>query len=237
MHRRIMPLLALLVGCTSAPSVAIVDAGPVDASVSHQMKSAGPYALLLSSALTSVATSLTVTDGSLAPLGSPNFTIGIDAETLYVTAISGNSWTATRGYAGTSAAAHNAWVPVTILSGSGGAASGTSWQTVTSGQTATLLPTDGVLFDTSNSADAGTATAVLPSTPGAGECHPTLWKVWASSPVPPRIAANAVDGGALMVPYAGMAASGAAGLSTWTANTTPGSPATWCWDGSEWMLR
>lgn len=229
-------LAAFIVGCSRLSDGVPEDAKDAAITSPKMASTGGPYALLLSTTLSSVATTVTVTDGSYAPLGSPAFVIGIDTEKLYVTAISGNSWTATRGYGGTSAAAHTPWVPVTILSGSGGAASGTTWQTVTSGQTATLLPTDGVRFDTTAIGDAGAATAVLPSIPTSGEIHTGCWISWEAG-ASPIIQASAVDGGAVMQPFTGQSASGVAGMTTWTKISTPGACPSWKYDGSEWVLQ
>lgn len=105
--------LLTLVGCSP---VGAPGSGAPDASATHRLAAGGPYALLLSGTITSSSSSLTVTDGSLAPLGSPGFTIQIDSEQLLVTAISGNVWSVTRGINSTSAAAHTQFVAVTILS-------------------------------------------------------------------------------------------------------------------------
>jgi len=109
--------------------------------------------------------------------------------------------------------------------------------TVVSGQTYAILPTDIVRMDTSNSADAGGLKVVLPSNPGNQQIITTCWLGWATSPVPPTVCASAVDGGAVMQPYSGQAASGAAGMTTWTAITTPGTCPSWKWDGTEWVIQ
>jgi hypothetical protein len=66
-------------------------------------------------ALTSAATSITVSDGSIFDTGD---VIQIEQEFCLVTAISGNSLTITRGYAGTTAATHNDLLPVYLISNS-----------------------------------------------------------------------------------------------------------------------
>lgn len=58
-------------------------------------------------------TTLTVADGSIF---MPGDTIEIESEELLITAVSGNDLTVTRGYAGTSAAAHNDATTVYLLS-------------------------------------------------------------------------------------------------------------------------
>ena len=112
--------------------------------------------------------------------------------------------------------------------------------TVVSGQTYSALSTDvTVRLDTSNSADAGGLKVVLPSSPFNGQVVTTPWVGWAAAQVPPTVMASAVDGGAVMVPYTGQAASGAAGMTTWTTITTPGAGngPSWKWDGTEWVTQ
>ncbi len=109
--------------------------------------------------------------------------------------------------------------------------------TVVSGQTYAILPTDIVRLDTSNSADAGGLKVILPSSPGNQQLVTTCWIAWAATPVSPVVQASAVDGGAVMQPFAGQAASGAAGMTTWTAIGTPGACPTWKYDGSEWVRQ
>ena len=110
-------LLATAVACVVAWRLGVHSSPPAAAgSPRMAATSGGPYALLLSSALTSSSTSLTVTDGSLAPNGSPPFTIQVESEQMLVTAVSGNAWTVSRGYGGTTAVAHNPWLQVAILS-------------------------------------------------------------------------------------------------------------------------
>ena len=69
---------------------------------------------LASSITTTTATTLTVADGSVFPNSFP-FDVQIEAETLRVTAITGNVLTVVRGIDGTTAAAHNAAVNVSKI--------------------------------------------------------------------------------------------------------------------------
>jgi len=109
--------------------------------------------------------------------------------------------------------------------------------TVVSGQTYSALSTDvTVRLDTSNSADAGGLKAVLPA-PYTGQVVTTCWIGWAASQVPPTVMASAADGGAVMQPYSGQAASGAGGMTTWTTITTPGACPSWKYDGTEWVIQ
>ena len=109
--------------------------------------------------------------------------------------------------------------------------------TVVSGQTYAALSTDVVVrLDTSNSADAGGLKAVLPA-PYTGQVVTTCWIGWAASQVPPTVMASAADGGAVMQPYSGQAASGAGGMTTWTTITTPGACPSWKYDGTEWVTQ
>ena len=109
--------------------------------------------------------------------------------------------------------------------------------TVVSGQTYAALSTDVVVrLDTSNSADAGGLKAVLPA-PYTGQVVTTCWIGWAESQVPPTVMASAADGGAVMQPYSGQAASGAGGMTTWTTITTPGACPSWKYDGTEWVTQ
>lgn len=109
--------------------------------------------------------------------------------------------------------------------------------TVVSGQTYSALSTDvTVRLDTSNSADAGGLKAVLPA-PYTGQVVTTCWIGWAASQVPPTVMASAADGGAVMQPYSGQAASGSAGMTTWTTVTTPGACPSWKYDGTEWVIQ
>ena len=81
---------------------------------------------------------------------------------MLVTAISGNVWTVTRGYAGTSAAAHNPWVAVTILTSGCEAGAGGGLGTVMLFGGATGTSVDGSI-PTSLVLDAGSfVTGLLP---------------------------------------------------------------------------
>jgi hypothetical protein len=106
--------------------------------------------------------------------------------------------------------------------------------TVIGGQTYNLLVSDGVIrFDTSN--NLGTATADMHAGAFIGQTVTFYWWAWSSEagqPVPPTVVAPA--GGIKMVGYGGQATSGAAGLVTSSAITTPGSSYTLKWDGTEW---
>ncbi len=105
--------------------------------------------------------------------------------------------------------------------------------TVNSGQTYAVLACDRVIRFIE---DAGAGTAILPSSPAYGETHTLPWLAWSSaSPTPPVINANAVDGGAVMVPFAGQSSSAPGGLTTTTTVNSPGSTGTWMWDGTEWV--
>jgi hypothetical protein len=74
----------------------------------------------LSAAITSTtATSLAVTSGTGYP-SSGNFRIKIDSELMLVTAISGTTWTVTRGIEGTTAATHANLAPVNAYFTAGG---------------------------------------------------------------------------------------------------------------------
>jgi hypothetical protein len=66
-------------------------------------------------AVTAAATTVTVTDGSIFDTGD---VIQVESEYILVTGISGNALTITRGYAGTTAAAHNDALPVYLVSNS-----------------------------------------------------------------------------------------------------------------------
>lgn len=107
--------------------------------------------------------------------------------------------------------------------------------TVVSGQSYAALPTDIVRMDTSNSADAGGLTVILPGNPGNQQILTTCWVGWAASQVPPVVNASAVDGGALMQPFSGQSAS--LTFTTRTAVTTPGACPSWKYDGSEWVVQ
>jgi len=76
----------------------------------------------LSAAITSTsATTLTVTSASTFP-GTGNFRIKIDTELMLVTAVSGNTFTVTRGIESTTAATHLNLAPVTHILTAGGLA-------------------------------------------------------------------------------------------------------------------
>lgn len=119
----------------------------------------------------------------------------------------------------------------TLISGSPGTP--VTAATVIGGQTYNLLASDGVIrFDTSN--NLGTATADMHAGSFIGQTVTFYWWAWSSEagqPVPPTVNVNA---GFKMVPFSGQATSGAAGLVTSTAMTTPGSSYTLKWDGTEW---
>jgi len=66
----------------------------------------------LASALTSGAVTLTVSSSSLFP-SAGNFRIRVDNELMMVTAVSGTTWTVTRGFESTTAAAHSNGATVT----------------------------------------------------------------------------------------------------------------------------
>ena len=118
--------------------------------------------------------------------------------------------------------------------GSSACPAGFTTHTVNSGQTYAVQPCDLIVRLVE---DAGAATAILPSNPTNGETHTLPWLAWSSaSPTPPVINANAVDGGAVMVPFAGQASSAPGGLTTWATINTPGACGTWKWDGTEWVM-
>ena len=111
--------------------------------------------------------------------------------------------------------------------------------TVLSGQTYAMLSTDAVvLFDTTI-LDSGAAMAVLPSGPTNGEAHTVCWPIWDAG-LNPIVAANAVDGGALMTPFVGQTVSGNTGLTTQTALGDAGVGGvckTWKWNGASWTFQ
>lgn len=105
--------------------------------------------------------------------------------------------------------------------------------TVVSGQTYTLLASDSVIrFDTTGGT---TATADMHAGGYIGQPVTFYWWAWsvadAGGPTPPTVNAPA---GISVVPYSGQATSGAAGLVSTTAITTPGASFTLKWDGTEW---
>lgn len=73
----------------------------------------------LAAAITSGALSVQVVDASLFP-SQGQFRVVIDSEILIVTAVSGQTWTVTRGAEGTSPAAHTQGAVVTLLFTAGG---------------------------------------------------------------------------------------------------------------------
>lgn len=109
-------------------------------------------------------------------------------------------------------------------------ATGTS-NTVTGGQTYTVLTTDAAIqLDSSN----GQAPiAVLPLPAYIGETHAFVWFAWNASQVPPEIQSG--GGGRLMSPITGMAQSGSSGLVAQTNFTQPGQFALYVWNGTNWL--
>ena len=103
--------------------------------------------------------------------------------------------------------------------------------TVTEGATYTVKASDIiVLMDTSGGAQA-TATADLAPGTYIGETHTFIWYGWGLANTPPTITGT---GGATMMPYAGMASSGAAGLVASNTINTPGGFYTLRWNGTFW---
>ena len=224
--RHLIPSLALLLGCAQPQS------SPTPDAPKPRMAMAAAYALLLNGQASAASTTISVTLATAAPGGSPNFAIQIDSEQLFVTGISGSVWTVTRAYASTTAAVHLNGASVTILSGPIGG--GGTAATPDAGSVYQILPTDAVVR---LNTDAGLVSVSLPAPSGPGEAHTACWLGWGSGLIPPVVNAAAVDGGALMMPFAGLASSAPGGLTTWTAETTPGACATWKWDGTEWVIQ
>ncbi len=115
---------------------------------------------------------------------------------------------------------------VAASGGSGGTA-----QTVVSGETVTLLPSDRVVrFDTSGGTTA-TANMVAGTSPGQRVLF--FWFDWVpATPTAPTINAPA---GQNIAPATGLLAThGSAGLVTTTTMPTPGATFALTWDGTEW---
>ncbi len=88
-------------------------------------QSSSPTQTTLNGAITNLATSMTVTDGSAFPAAP--FTVTIDSETIRVGAKTGNTLSGlTRGYFGTIAAAHLGGAAVTLLTPTASVATGTA---------------------------------------------------------------------------------------------------------------
>ena len=118
-------------------------------------------------------------------------------------------------------------------SGGGGGGAGTA-ATVTSGETYDVLTTDAIVrFDTSGGT-AAIADLFASSDAFIGQRVTFYWWAWNDEQTPPQINANGSD---KMVPYSGQSTSGAAGLVTNTAITTPGDSFTLVWDGTEWTAE
>jgi hypothetical protein len=117
-----------------------------------------------------------------------------------------------------------------IIINSGGAPSTAA--SIGSGINHTVLPTDAtVYFDSSLGAQAQPV-ATLNAGTFIGEMHSFVWYGWGAGQTTPLIQ-GAV--GVLMMPYAGMQASGVAGLSNSTTINQPGGFITYRWNEAFWQ--
>jgi hypothetical protein len=127
----------------AAVATAVLAAPPFSATTLYEAGDIVSASMTLNGAIDNSVTTITAASSSTGVPATP-FAIQIDTEQLWVSAISGTSWTVTRGYNGTTAASHNDKSVVTVV-----AAATNLNGSITSGAT-TIVVNNAAVFPSPN---------------------------------------------------------------------------------------